>query len=93
MCQVSELKIHRKCTNPTDPIAVLIMKDEKQIGLCSKCWTKVAESDYEWGDEPRIKNFKKWLEEGRGLKGVVETIYDPTKKGSERYKKVDENIG
>jgi len=80
------MHIHRRCKTPTDSIAVFIMWEGKQLGLCNKCWDKVSSADLEWGDEPKMENFKEWLEKGRGLEGTVLTEYDPTKKGKARYK-------
>jgi len=90
MCDISSLKIHRRCATPTDPIAVFIMLDEKQVGLCDKCWGKVAVSDFEWGLDPKIENFQEWLERERGLEGGILTDYDPTKKGASKYKTIQQ---
>jgi len=46
-----------RCRNPfrkkrcgrTD-IEVYIMYKGERLPICSKCWKKIAESDYEWGN-------------------------------------------
>jgi len=71
MCDIKEFKLHRKCTNPLDPIAVFITwKNGKQLGLCEKCWSKIADSDLEWGEEEIPKDFMMDLEKGRGLEKI-----------------------
>lgn len=44
-----------KCLNPfrkrmcgRPDIEVYMMFDNERLPICSKCWTKIAKSDYEW---------------------------------------------
>jgi hypothetical protein len=88
MCQISEAKIHRRCKTPTEPPTVFIMKDGKQIGLCNNCWNKVADSDLEWGSDPRpiLKDILERREKEEALTTLTE--YKPHEKGAKRYHKV-----
>lgn len=48
MCQIAKLKMgFRHCDSQA--VAVYIMHRGRKIGLCEKCWGKVAKSPLEWG--------------------------------------------
>ena len=47
-----------RCKNPwktecknTDIEVYIIGKDEKRLPICKECWTEIAKSDHEWGEE------------------------------------------
>lgn len=93
MCQVKELKIGKKCCTPTDPIAIYIaQKDGGQIGLCAKCWAKIANTDFEVGDDPKPEDFQLWLSEGRGEEGttLTEFKYHDKKGFTEKQEETDD---
>jgi len=51
MCDINKLKLgYRKCSN--QEITVIIMWKGKEVGLCEKCWRKIAKSDLEWSETP-----------------------------------------
>lgn len=76
------MKIHRICRTPDDPISILIIWKNEEIGLCNKCWEKVAPSDIEWGDDPTPTIESILSDEAKGLIGAVETEY--VQKGSKK---------
>jgi hypothetical protein len=48
MCDVAKMKLQKKCGTPLEPIIVFIQLRDKDetIGLCRKCWGKVADMDW-----------------------------------------------
>jgi hypothetical protein len=55
MCRVNELKLHIRCKTPEDPCIIYIqVKDKEAIGVCEKCWSRIASKDWEIGDGPKL---------------------------------------
>lgn len=54
MCQVKILKLHKKCATPLEPSIVYIEKNKEKIGICEKCWIKIAEKDWEVGNSLKL---------------------------------------
>lgn len=75
MCQVKALKLHKKCSTPLDPSIVYIVKDEGNIGICEKCWAKIADKDWEWGNSPKLTMEQILSEESRVGKNPTLTEY------------------
>jgi hypothetical protein len=79
MCQVSKLKIKKKCRTPNDPIVISIVKDGEQLDICKSCWERIGSKEWEVGDSKVV--IEKIL--GRRVKEEAEatpTEYDPFKK-------------
>lgn len=54
MCQVDEMKLHVRCKTPEDPAIVYITwKKKGVVGVCAKCWERIADKDWETGDSPK----------------------------------------
>lgn len=86
MCDIAKLKIHRKCTSPAEePAIVYIVTDAGNVGLCEKCWGKVADSDLEWGPDPRPT-----VEEIFGRRAKEEAEATPTEYKPKSDKKTDQ---
>ena len=54
-----------ECKNPwktecknTDIEVYIIGKDEKRLPICKECWTEIAKSDHEWGEEDKEEKQK-----------------------------------
>jgi len=52
MCQISKMKIHRRCKTPEESISVVIQWKDEQVELCRKCWERIP-NDLEWGMDPK----------------------------------------
>ena len=93
MCQIDQLRVYMRCKTPELTMAVFVQwKPNLQVGLCQPCWERFCDNkkDFECGPDPKIENFKEWLEKGRGLEGAVPTEYNPAKKGVGKYKTIQQ---
>jgi hypothetical protein len=91
MCQVSELKVHKKCHTPDEKITLYISIGDKTIGVCDKCWAKIADKDWEVGNGPKLTIEEILSDKSRGLEGAVETEYKlKDKKLGEQTKEEEE---
>lgn len=52
MCNISKLRIHRRCKTPEESISVVIQWKDEQVELCRKCWERIP-TDLEWGTDPK----------------------------------------
>lgn len=75
MCDIKKLKIRKKCSTPMEPSIVFLQLNGDVIGLCQKCWNKVADSDLEWGDSPKVTMEEVLSEKSRGIEGATLTEY------------------
>lgn len=97
MCQVDLMHVHYRCKTLDEPPAIYIMwKNKGQIGICAKCWEKIADKDWECGTDlpPTLESL--FSDEAKGLVGAVLTEYVPkgSKKGDieEEIKNEDEEF-
>jgi hypothetical protein len=77
---------------PDEPNAVYLVWNGETIGLCRRCWDRIADTDVEWGDNPKPENFAQLLESARGLEGAVETEYKPFEKFKSEEPEQEENL-
>lgn len=75
MCQVSALHIHKKCGTPLEPITLTIEFGNDKVDLCNKCWSKICNTDLEWGNTPRPTMEQILSEETRVGKNPTLTEY------------------
>jgi hypothetical protein len=75
MCQVKKLKLHVRCNSPDDPTCVIIQKGDEQIGVCEKCWKRIAEKDWEIGSAPRPILSELLSDNARFGENPIETEY------------------
>jgi hypothetical protein len=75
LCQVNELKLHVRCKSPEDPCIIFVQKIEKQVGVCDKCWKRIADKDWEVGNSPTLTMEEILSDKSRGLEGAVLTEY------------------
>jgi hypothetical protein len=92
MCGVSKLKVHKRCKTPTDPIAVIIRKDDENIEICKSCWQKISDKDWEVGDKPKPTMEEIISDKSRGIEGAIETEYSRWKKRDEETDEKDEEV-
>lgn len=76
MCQVNEMKLHVRCKTPEDPCIVYITWGKKgTIGVCEKCWIRIADKDWETGDSPKPTMEEILSDKSRFGENPVETEY------------------
>ena len=75
MCQVKELRVHKACHTPEDPCILYIQADGKTIGVCAKCWEKIADNDWEVGNGPKPTMEDILSDKSRFGENPVETEY------------------
>ena len=75
MCDIKLLRIKKKCATPLEPEILTIEFGNDQVGLCSKCWNKICDTNFEWGKTPRPTMGQILSEETRGLVGAIKTEY------------------
>ena len=75
MCDVKKLHIHKKCSTPMEPSIVFLQIENESIGLCDRCWSKVANSDLEWGNSPKLTIEEILSDKARFGENPVETEY------------------
>lgn len=75
MCDVKKLKLHKKCSTPLEPSILFITKDGEQIGVCEKCWKRIADGDWEVGDAPKLTMEDILSDKSRYGENPVETEY------------------
>jgi len=75
MCDIKLLRIKKKCATPLEPEILTIEFGNDQVGLCSKCWNKICDTNFEWGKTPRPTMEQILSEETRGLVGAIKTEY------------------
>jgi hypothetical protein len=88
------MKVRVRCKTPDEPAAVFIMWGRKgQISVCAKCWEKIADKDWECGNEPIPTLESLFSDEAKGLIGAVLTEYVPkgSKKGDVEEETKDED--
>jgi hypothetical protein len=86
LCQVDEMKLHVRCKTPEDPAIVYITwKKKGQLGVCAKCWERIADKDWETGDSPKPTMEDILSDKARLGENPVETEYKL------KGKKVDPN--
>lgn len=90
MCQISEMKIYKRCKTPEDGIAVFVVKDGKQLGLCGSCWKKVGEGDYEWGPDSKPIVEEIFSRRAKEEAAATPTEYKPYLKGAGKYKAIQQ---
>jgi hypothetical protein len=75
MCDVKKLKLHKNCSTPLEPSIVYIEKDKETIGVCEKCWAKIADKDWEIGNSPKPTMEDIFSDKSRLGDNPVETEY------------------
>jgi hypothetical protein len=60
------------------------------VGICAGCWAKIANSDYEWGTDPKPTLEQIFSDEARFGKDPVLTEYKPHVKKSDEPKEEEE---
>jgi len=77
MCQIELMRIHRRCKNLTDQIAIYIIWKGQQLGLCNNCWNWISDNkrDIEWGDDPKPTLADLLSDKARGLERAIPTEY------------------
>lgn len=75
MCQVSEMKLHTRCSTPEDPCIIYIRKGDKTVGICEKCWGRIADKEWEVGDGLKLTMEDIFSDKSRYGENPVETEY------------------
>lgn len=75
MCQVKALKLHKTCSTPLEPSIIYVEKNGENIGVCEKCWTKIADKDWELGNSPKLTMEQVLSDETRFGKNPTLTVY------------------
>jgi len=86
MCDIKKLKLHKKCSTPLEPSILFIVKDGEQIGVCEKCWKRIADGDWEIGDGPKPTMEEIFSEKAKFGENPVETELRPRGKKLEEQK-------
>jgi len=51
MCDISSMKIHRRCKTLLEPILLYVQwKPDLMVGICKSCWERIP-PDLTWGDD------------------------------------------
>jgi hypothetical protein len=70
------MKLHVRCKTLEDPAIVYITwKKKGQIGVCAKCWERIADKDWETGDSPKSTMEEILSDKARFGENPVETEY------------------
>ena len=54
MCDITKLKLHRRCKTPIEGVAVLVRKDGIDVPICYSCWKRIGNGDWEIGIYPKL---------------------------------------
>jgi hypothetical protein len=93
MCDVSKLKIRKKCRTPLEQPYIYIKKEKETLAICQKCWDRIAEGDWEIGDNPKLTMEQILSDTSRMGENPVETeIRQKKSKVDENEKKDDEEF-
>jgi hypothetical protein len=69
------MKLHVRCKTSDEPSVVFIMWKGEQIGVCARCWTRIAEKDWETGNSPKLTMEELLSDKARFGENPVETEY------------------
>lgn len=70
------MKLHVRCKTPEEPCIVFIVwKKGEQIGVCDKCWSKIADKDWETGKGPKPTMEEVLSDKNRFGDNPIETEY------------------
>ena len=50
MCQISKMKIRKRCKTPEESVSVIIMWKGEAVEICKSCWERIP-PDLTWGDD------------------------------------------
>lgn len=81
MCQVELMKLHVICKTPNSLIKLNIEWGRKgQIEICSDCWAKIGNKNWECGKDPRPTFESLFSEKARVGENPILTEYKPKEK-------------